>query len=77
MPRIGCVSIVLFLSAGLAGAQVPSGNVFLGYSFENATSSALDLDLSRPNLLGWEASFEGKVLPWVGIVADVSGHYGS
>ena len=33
--------------------------------------------MSRPNLNGWEASFEGKVLPWIGIVGDVAGHYGS
>ena len=33
--------------------------------------------MSRPNLHGWEASFEGKVLPFVGIVGDVSGHYGT
>ena len=33
--------------------------------------------VSRPNLHGWEGSFEGKVLPFVGIVGDVSGHYGT
>jgi len=67
----------LLLLAGFASAQVPSGNIFFGYSYENTSSSALDATLSRPNLQGWEASFEGKVLPWIGIVADVSGHYGS
>jgi opacity protein-like surface antigen len=71
------ISIALFLFASLAGAQAPSGNVFFGYSYENASSSALDLNLSRPNLQGWEASLEGKWLPWIGIVADFSGHYGS
>jgi hypothetical protein len=81
MPRIVIIS-TLCLFVGLAGAQVPTaGNVFVGYSFENASSSALDLippqSLSRPNLQGWEASLEGKVLPAMGIVADFSGHYGS
>lgn len=71
------VAVVWFLFAGLASAQLPGGNIFLGYSFENTNSSTLDLDLSRPNLHGWEASFEGKLLPWVGLVADVAGHYGS
>jgi opacity protein-like surface antigen len=72
-----CTGIVLFLFAGFANAQIPSGNVFLGYSYENTNSSAFGLNLSRPNLQGWEASAEGKVLPFVGIVVDVSGHYGS
>lgn len=71
------IGLAIFILAGLASAQVPSGNVFVGYSFENASSSALNLDLSRSNLQGWEGSLEGKWLPWVGIVADFSGHYGS
>lgn len=77
MGKAACVAAVLFMFAGLANAQLPGGNVFLGYSYENTNSSTLDLDLSRPNLHGWEASFEGKLLPWVGLVADVAGHYGS
>jgi opacity protein-like surface antigen len=32
---------------------------------------------SRSNLNGWNGSVEGKVLPFVGLVADFSGHYGS
>ncbi len=77
MLKTACLGIAMFLFVGLASAQVPSGNVFLGYSFENTSSSALNLNLSRPNLQGWEGSLEGKWLPWVGIVADFSGHYGS
>jgi hypothetical protein len=78
MPKIPVIVSVCFLLAGLAAAQVPtSGNIFVGYSFENTSSSALNLNLSRPNLQGWEASLEGKVLPAMGIVADFSGHYGS
>lgn len=62
-----------------AHSQVPtSGNVFFGYSFENAGSSSFDLsNLGRPNLNGWEASLEGKVFPWIGIVADFGAHYAS
>jgi opacity protein-like surface antigen len=79
MLKVACVGIAVILFAGLASAQAPtSGNIFFGYSFENTSSTALnDLNLSRPNLQGWEASLEGKVLPWVGIVADFGGHYGS
>ena len=39
----------------------------------NTNLSSVD----RANLNGWEGSLEGKVVPWVGIVADLSGHYGS
>ncbi|HYM75446.1 MAG TPA: outer membrane beta-barrel protein [Candidatus Dormibacteraeota bacterium] len=63
---------------GMANAQIPtSGNVFVGYSFENTNWSGLNSTLSRPNLHGWEASLEGKVFPHIGIVTDFSGHYGS
>ena len=59
-----------------------SGNVFFGYSYESTDTSAfgpnvITSTVTRPNLNGWEASFEGKMLPWIGIVADVAGHYGS
>ena len=81
MLKTACISLLL-LFARSANAQAPSGNVFFGYSYESTNSTAFGPNLllntvSRPNLQGWEASFEGKVLPWVGIVGDVSGHYGS
>jgi opacity protein-like surface antigen len=77
MHKVLGVVIASFFFAGMAAAQVPSGNVFFGYSYENTNSSTLNLDLDRANLHGWEASLEGKMLPWIGIVADFSGHYGS
>jgi opacity protein-like surface antigen len=77
MFRIACVAFVILIFAGLAGAQAPSGNIFFGYSYENASSTALNIGANRANLQGWEASLEGKFLPWIGIVADFSGHYGS
>jgi Outer membrane protein beta-barrel domain len=57
-----------------ASAQIPTaGNVFVGYSYYNTNLSSID----RANTNGWEASVEGKMLPWVGIVVDFSNHYGS
>jgi opacity protein-like surface antigen len=73
MRRIVIIVGSLFLFAGVASSQVPSGNVFVGYSYYNAGLSSL----GRSNLNGWNGSVEGKLIPWVGIVADVSGHYGS
>ena len=64
---------VLVLST-LAAAQIPtSGNVFFGYSYYHTPLSRID----TANTNGWEASFEGKFLPWVGIVGDFGSHYGS
>jgi len=74
MRKCGFVVFTLLLFAGLAGAQVPtSGNVFFGYSYYNTDISST----GRANSNGWEASVEGKIIPWVGIVADFDNHYGS
>src|SRR5271156_5441157 len=74
MRKIGWSAFVLLLFAGLANAQVPtSGNVFFGYSYYNTDLSSID----RANTNGFEASFEGKALPFLGFVADFDSHYGS
>jgi opacity protein-like surface antigen len=73
MRKVAIIVCSLLLFASVASSQVPSGNVFVGYSYYNADLSSL----GRSNLNGWNGSLEGKVLPWVGIVADFSGHYGS
>jgi opacity protein-like surface antigen len=73
MRNILIIAFVMLALVGLASAQVPtSGNVFFGYSYYNTDLSSID----RANTNGWEASVEGKVLPFVGIVADFDGHYG-
>ncbi len=74
MRTLVVIAFLLFPFVGLAGAQIPmSGNVFFGYSYYNTDLSLID----RSNTNGWEGSVEGKFLPLLGIVADVSGHYGS
>jgi hypothetical protein len=63
----------LFLLVGVAAAQIPtSGNVYVGYSYYNT-----DFSGSRGSLNGWEGSLEGKLFPFIGIVADLSANYGS
>ena len=77
MLKSAFISLALFFLTALASAQIPtSGNVFFGYSFENTGSTALD-GITRANLQGWEGSLEGKLLPFLGIVTDFSGHYGT
>jgi opacity protein-like surface antigen len=79
MRKIGFVVPVLLLFAGLANAQIPTkGNIFVGYSYENVSSSTFDFaNTTRANLNGWEVTAEGKVFPWVSLVGDVAGHYGT
>ena len=71
---VAAFSILLFgLFVGAAGAQVPtSGNVYFGYTYFNT-----DLASNRGGLNGWQGTLEGKVFPLLGIVADITGQYGS
>jgi opacity protein-like surface antigen len=65
---------VVLTIAGNAAAQIPTkGNVFFGYSYNRAEIVSND----GTNLNGWDLSLEGKFAPWVGLVADVDGTYGS
>jgi hypothetical protein len=73
MRKAGFIFLAVVLFAGLASAQAPNGNVFFGYSFYNTDLSSID----RANTNGWEASVEGKVVPFLGFVADFDSHYGS
>lgn len=78
MRQIAFVTVVVALFASLGSAQVPtSGNIYVGYAFENTDWTGLDSGLNRPNLHGWQGSLEGKVFPHIGIVADFSQHFGS
>jgi hypothetical protein len=70
--KIASVVIAIMFLSVLSFSQVPSGNVFVGYSYLSA-----DFTSNRTNLNGWNASVEGKVFPLLGLVADFSGHYGS
>jgi hypothetical protein len=67
---------LLFTTAliSTATAQIPTkGNVFFGYSYLRSDLSSGN----HANLNGWNGSLEGKIFPFIGIVADISGHYGS
>jgi len=73
LSKLTTIAFLLLLPAA-ASAQIPTrGNVFFGYSYGSADFSSA----GRTNLNGWNGSLEGKVLPWVGFVADLSGLYGS
>jgi hypothetical protein len=77
MLKAAWIAVLLVVCAGFANAQIPaSGNIFFGYSFENTSSLAIG-NITRANLQGWEGSLEGKLVPWIGLVTDFSGHYGT
>jgi hypothetical protein len=65
--------LFVMLLTGGGFAQIPtSGNIFFGYSYYSS-----DLNGSRTSLNGWEGSVEGKFLPFIGVVGDISGYYGN
>lgn len=64
----------------LASAQLPGGNVYVGYSFVRGdipTNTGLATTSGSANFSGWNGSLELKLLPWVGGVADFAGNYGT
>lgn len=80
------IATAIFLVGALAAsacAQLPSGNIFFGYSYEHANIAAPALlpDVGgvvasgSTGMNGWNASGELKFLPLMGIVADLSAHY--
>ncbi|MFI5102199.1 MAG: outer membrane beta-barrel protein [Terriglobales bacterium] len=74
MPRLWNLALLLTMLSSAAWAQIPTrGNVFFGYSYDR--TSIVSNDTS--NLNGWEATLEGKFLPWIGAVVDLDGHYGN
>lgn len=74
MRKIFFIALTLISFASLAAAQVPTaGNVFVGYSYYSTDLTGL----GRKGLNGFEGSIEGKIIPWVGIVADFSANYGT
>lgn len=73
MGKVTIVCLFVGFLTTLGFGQLPGGNAFIGYSY-------LSADLvsgSRASLNGWNGSVEAKVLPFIGLVADFSGHYGS
>jgi opacity protein-like surface antigen len=74
MRKIAILIFMFTAFATFAAAQAPvNGNVFFGYSYYSTDLSSID----RANTNGFEVSAEGHVAPFLGIVADFDGHYGS
>ena len=72
MTKVARALLVLAMAAA-AEAQIPGGNIFFGYSNAGGEIGPSN----QKNLNGWEASLEGKFLPFLGAVLDLSEHFGS
>jgi hypothetical protein len=78
LDRVAWATVLFCLTSG-AFAQTSSSNsltasnAFVGYSFLGANLYTGQ----HANLSGWNVSAEKKYLPFFGVVADFSGHYGS
>jgi hypothetical protein len=77
------IGAAVLLFTIIAPAQIPTGgNVFLGYSysqgeaFTSNRNGVLVPPLAGAGMQGWDASAEGKFLPWIGAVVDFDWHYG-
>ena len=73
---------ILFLLTSTVAAQHKRFAAFGGYSSraDIVFTPVSSFPISIPNIErmnGWNGSFEAKLLPVIGVVADVSGHYGS
>jgi Outer membrane protein beta-barrel domain len=72
--KFTAIVFVLFLAAAAAMAQVPSsGYAFFGYSLNHGDTGAS----TDGTLNGWEGSVEGRMIPHIYLVADVSQQFGS
>ena len=74
MQKVVLLGLALVILTVPSLAQVPGGNIFLCYSYARTQLTGPD---ASQGVNGWNGSLEGKIFPFVGIVADLSGHYGS
>lgn len=78
MRRILAIVFTAVVFTALAHAQIPTGgNIFVGYSHFSANIAPNIATSNSTGFNGWNGSLEGKIFPFVGIVADISGFYGS
>ena len=76
MRKTCAISFLVLAFVSGASAQIPSGgNIFFGYSFAQGSVFSAGIG-GGTNMSGWDASAEGKYLPWLGVVADFDWHYG-
>ncbi len=73
LKRIAIVLALLVMSAAGFAQSAKSGDLYFGYSYNRASTGWTNTG----NLSGWEASLEGRIAPWAGLVVDASTNYGT
>lgn len=77
--RIMC-GLLLFLASAIGG-HAQRFSAFIGFSYSGYGPSLPQLPVApqriNHSLNGWNGSLGAKVLPFLGIIADFSGHYGN
>ncbi len=68
----GAIFMVL-MSFLPAAAHAAGGNIFFGYNYGRTDVGLGNTD----NTNGWNGQLEGGVLPWISVVADLTGQYGN
>lgn len=77
MLKISAIALAWTTLGAVCAAQIPtSGNGFFGYSYSQGQIFS-GTTTGNVSMNGWDASLEGKFLPWIGVVADLDWHYGS
>jgi opacity protein-like surface antigen len=76
MRKLFLLAAVLFVAAPTARAQdsYPSSEIFGGYAYLNADDV---IGFGNESLHGFGLSFAGNLGPRVGLIAEISGHYGN
>ena len=80
MLKISRLTLLLFTIAPALHAQavLPKANVFLGYSYNHFNvGQGFIVPSTSNNINGYEFTGEGQLLPFLGIVGDVSNYYGN
>jgi hypothetical protein len=82
--RVRHALLVVFLLSVPSFLRAQVADVYLGYSFvssavsvSSATGGFSSRSSGRASLNGWEASASLRFLPWIRVVADVGGNYGT
>ena len=73
MRKVSLVTLVLLALAGIAGAQVPKGNIFGGYSFAKADIGGGDRTNPTDGTVLWKARFSrlSELLPMSAAITAV------
>ena len=80
MLKLSRLALVLFVMAPALHAQaiLPKANVYFGYSYNHFNvGQGYAVSNSSSNINGYDFSGEGRVLPFLGFVGDVSNYFGN